>query len=549
MSGFTKFITFYSYKGGVGRTSSLVNSAIMRANEGNRVVLIDFDLEAPGISSYLSCLDPDYDFNRMGILEYLTTYLDHGEILEIKPTIAYDFSHVISKENGGGLWFVSSGDITSKNYAKNLERINWVDIFKEHKGDLLLKNFKKQIEIEFAADYVFIDSRTGITETGGICTKYLADTVVMLTSLNNQNIVGTSGIFKDIKGEGKKFIFVASNVPVGMPLSKDGLLLERYNAFEEAFQSPPDVVIYNYPSLSLSEELSVKMSVDFHNNNKGLLKNDPLQMSYKALSDKIEDMHNDTYLDLVDKAFDEMFYMRRGESRGDDFKRLQSRYSDRYLTKIVQGFYDYLGFFSSSSSRSDSELQKFISFVNKANKCTTKSVQKGLKNFKFMTTREVLENEDIEINSKIEKLVLDENMMFSLAMREVGNGRFEWATTFFEKEFVKNQSLENTYNYAFCLMKTNNRSYSKLFKDFIEKSRHHGGERDKASFANFKAAVGFAYEVLKDNESAVENYKNAILIAKGVNDDEIFSPFIYKELGPKDFIKELRLRTKLLSEK
>ncbi|MDE5716646.1 MAG: AAA family ATPase, partial [Lachnospiraceae bacterium] len=47
----SKLICFYSYKGGVGRTTTMVMSAIEMAKRGKKIVMIDFDLEAPGVSS------------------------------------------------------------------------------------------------------------------------------------------------------------------------------------------------------------------------------------------------------------------------------------------------------------------------------------------------------------------------------------------------------------------------------------------------------------------------------------------------------------------
>ena len=43
----TEFVTFYSFKGGVGRTMALINAAAILAGRGRRVLMIDFDLEAP----------------------------------------------------------------------------------------------------------------------------------------------------------------------------------------------------------------------------------------------------------------------------------------------------------------------------------------------------------------------------------------------------------------------------------------------------------------------------------------------------------------------
>ena len=42
-------ITFYSYKGGVGRSLALTNLAIYLAQFGATVAMIDLDIEAPGL--------------------------------------------------------------------------------------------------------------------------------------------------------------------------------------------------------------------------------------------------------------------------------------------------------------------------------------------------------------------------------------------------------------------------------------------------------------------------------------------------------------------
>src|SRR5258708_6648994 len=44
------WITFYSFKGGVGRTTALVNLAFALARRGMRMLLWDLDLEAPGFT-------------------------------------------------------------------------------------------------------------------------------------------------------------------------------------------------------------------------------------------------------------------------------------------------------------------------------------------------------------------------------------------------------------------------------------------------------------------------------------------------------------------
>ncbi len=50
-------VTFYSYKGGVGRSFALANVGVALAAWGYRVLCIDWDLEAPGLSHYFKVTD------------------------------------------------------------------------------------------------------------------------------------------------------------------------------------------------------------------------------------------------------------------------------------------------------------------------------------------------------------------------------------------------------------------------------------------------------------------------------------------------------------
>src|ERR1700733_2877695 len=45
-------VTFYSYKGGVGRSMALANIAVELVKRQKRVLMVDWDLEAPGLEKY-----------------------------------------------------------------------------------------------------------------------------------------------------------------------------------------------------------------------------------------------------------------------------------------------------------------------------------------------------------------------------------------------------------------------------------------------------------------------------------------------------------------
>src|SRR5215467_5084042 len=72
-----RIITFYSYKGGTGRSMMLANAAWILASNGKRVLVVDWDLEAPGLHRYLSPFLFDKDLTSTnGLIDLVTRYVD-----------------------------------------------------------------------------------------------------------------------------------------------------------------------------------------------------------------------------------------------------------------------------------------------------------------------------------------------------------------------------------------------------------------------------------------------------------------------------------------
>src|SRR4051794_25735589 len=70
-----QIITFYSYKGGTGRTMALANVAWILAANGNRVLVVDWDLESPGLHRFFSpFLDPQQVATTGGVANLLDEY-------------------------------------------------------------------------------------------------------------------------------------------------------------------------------------------------------------------------------------------------------------------------------------------------------------------------------------------------------------------------------------------------------------------------------------------------------------------------------------------
>ena len=246
--------TFYSFKGGVGRTMALVNAAVELANTGRRVLVVDFDLEAPGLDTF----DILHSKNQVpGIIDFVGEYIVSGQAPKVDRFIrkSPDIGN-----HGGGLWIMSSG-AHNKSYAAHFSQIDWGALYEQHDGYLLFEDLKEQWKQVLKPDYVLIDSRTGHTDTGGICTRQLPDAVAILFFPNEQNLRGLTKVVRDIRAEAegprKKEIelhFVMSNVP---DLDDEDRILEsKIKAFQNQldFKREP-MIVHRYNSLALLNQV------------------------------------------------------------------------------------------------------------------------------------------------------------------------------------------------------------------------------------------------------------------------------------------------------
>ena len=247
-------VTFYSFKGGVGRTMALVNVAVELAQRGRRVLAVDFDLEAPGIDTFNVLRTRK---RRPGIVDFVTEYLDTGRAPEVERFV-HESKGVGG--NGGCLHVMPSGE-QHERYATSFREIDWLDLYERRDGYLLFEDLKAQWEQFVKPDYVLIDSRTGHTDTGGICTRQLPDAVAILFFPNDQNLRGLPTVVQDIRGEARcsrskqiDLHFVMSNVP---DLDDEDRVLEKkIDSFREklGFTGDP-LMLHRYDSLSLLNQV------------------------------------------------------------------------------------------------------------------------------------------------------------------------------------------------------------------------------------------------------------------------------------------------------
>jgi len=187
-------ITFYSYKGGVGRTLACANFGLYLAKTGQKVVLADMDFEAPGLDSKF----PNVALSEAsgGLLNQFAAFqmgLAVPDIQAVEIALPEDVA-----QSGGSLQLIPAGDYLSPDYYEKLAGLDWGTILAEELGLAFCIDVVKRIEDTFGADVLVIDSRTGLTEVGGLCTQILPDTVILLTNTSRESFRGTQRIYERI---------------------------------------------------------------------------------------------------------------------------------------------------------------------------------------------------------------------------------------------------------------------------------------------------------------------------------------------------------------
>jgi tetratricopeptide (TPR) repeat protein len=77
-------------------------------------------------------------------------------------------------------------------YSGLVNSFNWDDFYLRHSGGAFFEAMKKKLREDY--DYVLIDSRTGVSDTSGICTVQMPDALVVCFTLNNQSIEGAAAV-------------------------------------------------------------------------------------------------------------------------------------------------------------------------------------------------------------------------------------------------------------------------------------------------------------------------------------------------------------------
>lgn len=280
------FVTFYSYKGGVGRSMAVLNVSALLAARGFRVLVIDFDLEAPGLSHLLvEAREKQAAQSRSkkkkpaipcaGVVEFLADAKAKGTKSDLfskpfpKVAKSYTFDYPIPEElhaHRDGRLIVMPAGKTDGSYSARLNNLDLAGLYQQGLGQGLMRRFKQALAESGLYDYVIIDSRTGHSDEAGICTRDLADHLMIVSGFNRQNLAGTASFLSNLRATlndtgaiAKNPTIVLSPVPIGEEQLLSVREAEAQRLFSQAWGShlPIELFIPYHPRLALTEDAYV----------------------------------------------------------------------------------------------------------------------------------------------------------------------------------------------------------------------------------------------------------------------------------------------------
>lgn len=199
-------VTFYSYKGGVGRTQLLANvAAYLCFYEDKKVLMIDWDLEAPGLHFYFK----KARLKHKGLIDLFSDYCDLMlKNLEVpEDTIEKEFKDKLSEyidrdvelsASGKGRIDLMPAGLYDDSYTRKINTFDWVKFYETLDGGFFIELLKKYLKTQ-DYDYIFIDSRTGVSDYSGICNIQIPDANIMVVAPLEQNVAGIKKVSERIR--------------------------------------------------------------------------------------------------------------------------------------------------------------------------------------------------------------------------------------------------------------------------------------------------------------------------------------------------------------
>jgi hypothetical protein len=196
--------TFYAYDGAGARSRALVNAAWLlsgRTSAKTPVLMIDWDLEGPGLHHYFSGGQPATE--RQGVLELFEACRERLQALGRAPAdesrelaervldeIDWD-SYVERVDDSRPLYLMRAGRFDDS-YGERVDRLDWDALFCACPA--LFRSFAAQLTRRFA--HVLVDCRSGRSAATSVCTALLPDKMVGVFTPEPRSLEGLDGVVR-----------------------------------------------------------------------------------------------------------------------------------------------------------------------------------------------------------------------------------------------------------------------------------------------------------------------------------------------------------------
>ncbi len=206
-----EIITFYSYKGGTGRTMALANVACLLAEgltQSQRILVVDWDLEAPGLHRFLpprlgaatqeEDLGLDAGSGLVDLFGEIATKLpstpaESEEAADAAVETALssiDLESFVATTAVPGVSIMRAGRNDDDQYSRRVGTFDWEGLFR--RAPPVYRAVADRLGEMFR--YVLIDSRTGVTDISSICTSLMPEKLVVVFTPNRQSLTGVRSL-------------------------------------------------------------------------------------------------------------------------------------------------------------------------------------------------------------------------------------------------------------------------------------------------------------------------------------------------------------------
>lgn len=296
-------VSFFSFKGGAGRTSTLVATALTLARNGHRVAIVDLDLEAPGLATIFS---PD-NSNNLGVIDYLLEKKIQKDDWKLRTHLISINEQTLRGDDGESIQLLPAGTV-DENYLEKLARLDFQNLVN---GELqsTMQNMLRELESAVRPlDFILMDARAGFHDIGGLAITALSHAAVIFGTQSRQSWAGLTHVIRHLASPGVDerlpLILVHSMAPAigisGRETELQEFREQAYSVFQENYYSEDETV----PDTNNREEPFFPVVVPYQEVLRGdiaIFSRNSTPEESTRLSDLVNIMTSSPYQDIAEK--------------------------------------------------------------------------------------------------------------------------------------------------------------------------------------------------------------------------------------------------------